>query len=920
MPIFTSPEMTPLEVQNWEYTRGFDNKLDELLNAINAFKISVEGNNQTIVNMINGVTNYTDGNIASIDGIIENDGILKSNGEIVSVAVPEVDYELPLSFIGPIIKSASREISITRSSVSISGYIHKDDFTLFNNKYNGLPDQTGKTGKVLTSNGSVGSETWETQAVGVIPNAPIIGDTKTKITYDTKGLVTSGDNATTADIADSTDARYCTDAQKTVIGNTSGTNSGDETTATLGAKIQGATAKSTPDDDDVVGFSDVHAANILKSLTWTNIKAFLKSYFDTVYTLGNLGGESVLTISTGLTRSVNTITNDIATGKSGGQAIYGSTLTGEDLNIRSNVVDLDTGSVNFLDTLDASSSTVAATTFAGGVGIAKNLNVDNGTLLVDATNNRVGVNVTPISKIEAADNTTGGSVRGFGLYQYGDTSTAGLLYVRKSRGTEASPTAVQNGDYIMSASPYCYDGANYQRAGFFGFKVNGTVAAGSTPCDFVLFTGANWAGETEKLRVKSTGEMGIGTTEPRKKFDINSSTGDCLCLVYNDSNGSPTYYVDLTVTSAGNLTLTPSGGKVAIGGATQAGYLNLPACTATVPSIVIETGGTPVSSPTPGMIWTNGNKLMYRVAGGWSIDLTLGYGSGTSGPFQDIAIDGEANRAIYMQRETSGAGKNLTESAGGCQAGASNSNGGTLYLNPGISTCRGYGQVVIGRTIRSAGGVSASTLNAGGNGYSIGDVFTIVSPGGSGATGQVLTLSGSAVATYIMLTSGTGMVVANALTTTVAPAGGTGLKINVTAVTGTSDNTVCANIISFPSAQLTSGVDVNLFEVALPNSLDCGGFTFTATCTGKNSTDYAVVTGFGYGSYGNTGGTCTGTGSFTGNLQWQTSSAIAVNSVKCTGGTAKVTVSINVSCALTGVVMLIFPTIFNNSSNTITLL
>ena len=61
----------------------------------------------------------------------------------------------------------------------------------------------------------------------VIANAAIVGATKTKITYDAKGLITSGADATTADIADSANARYCTDAQKTVIGNTSGTNSGD---------------------------------------------------------------------------------------------------------------------------------------------------------------------------------------------------------------------------------------------------------------------------------------------------------------------------------------------------------------------------------------------------------------------------------------------------------------------------------------------------------------------------------------------------------------------------------------------------------------------------------------------------------------------------------------------------------------------
>jgi hypothetical protein len=63
-------------------------------------------------------------------------------------------------------------------------------------------------------------------------NAAITGATKTKITFDAKGLVTSGADATTADIADSTNKRYVTDAQATVIGNTSGTNTGDNATNT----------------------------------------------------------------------------------------------------------------------------------------------------------------------------------------------------------------------------------------------------------------------------------------------------------------------------------------------------------------------------------------------------------------------------------------------------------------------------------------------------------------------------------------------------------------------------------------------------------------------------------------------------------------------------------------------------------------
>lgn len=59
-------------------------------------------------------------------------------------------------------------------------------------------------------------------------NAAISGATKTKITYDAKGLVTAGADATTADIADSSNKRYVTDADLTKLSNLSGTNSGDQ--------------------------------------------------------------------------------------------------------------------------------------------------------------------------------------------------------------------------------------------------------------------------------------------------------------------------------------------------------------------------------------------------------------------------------------------------------------------------------------------------------------------------------------------------------------------------------------------------------------------------------------------------------------------------------------------------------------------
>jgi len=80
------------------------------------------------------------------------------------------------------------------------------------------------------ANKPVSTATQTALDLKVDENAAITGATKTKITYDAKGLVTAGADATTADIASSTDKRYVTDAQLVVVGNTSGTNTGDNAT------------------------------------------------------------------------------------------------------------------------------------------------------------------------------------------------------------------------------------------------------------------------------------------------------------------------------------------------------------------------------------------------------------------------------------------------------------------------------------------------------------------------------------------------------------------------------------------------------------------------------------------------------------------------------------------------------------------
>lgn len=66
------------------------------------------------------------------------------------------------------------------------------------------------------------TQTWVNAQGFLVANTPITGATKTKVTYDSTGRVTGGADATTADIADSTNKRYVTDAQLTAIGTISG--------------------------------------------------------------------------------------------------------------------------------------------------------------------------------------------------------------------------------------------------------------------------------------------------------------------------------------------------------------------------------------------------------------------------------------------------------------------------------------------------------------------------------------------------------------------------------------------------------------------------------------------------------------------------------------------------------------------------
>lgn len=64
------------------------------------------------------------------------------------------------------------------------------------------------------------------------------------------------------------------------------------------------------------------------------------------------------------------------------------------------------------------------------------------------------------------------------------------------------------------------------------------------------------------MTILTTGDVGVGTTAPDARLEINHATGDNLRLTYNDSNGSATAYTDFSLASDGDLTIDSAGGAI----------------------------------------------------------------------------------------------------------------------------------------------------------------------------------------------------------------------------------------------------------------------------------------------------------------------------------------------------------------------
>lgn len=80
-----------------------------------------------------------------------------------------------------------------------------------------------------------------------------------------------------------------------------------------------------------------------------------------------------------------------------------------------------------------------------------------------------------------------------------------LVFLRRSRGTLDSPSAVQDGDYQGSLIASGYDGNSFEQGASINFETDGTVSDGNVPTGVSIETGENFAGRLVRLLINSTG-------------------------------------------------------------------------------------------------------------------------------------------------------------------------------------------------------------------------------------------------------------------------------------------------------------------------------------------------------------------------------------------------------------------------------
>ena len=235
----------------------------------------------------------------------------------------------------------------------------------------------------------------------------------------------------------------------------------------------------------------------------------------------------------------------------------------------------------------------------------------------------VGVgSVTPAAKLHVAETVTT-SPRGIMSSQHSTGTDGARFHMRKSRGTNATPTVIVTGDVLGRLVASGYDGTAYLEMGAIDIVSSGTIGTNRVPTEmrFLVATDAAPSVLTQRMVIDKAGNVGVGTANPATPLEVVGS------IMISKTMGSTAYlslfqagvtdWLIANQATTGNLYFKPGGaksiywyydafnigmalsaaGNVGIGTAAPTPALHLPPSSTARASLRVLAGAAPTSPP-----------------------------------------------------------------------------------------------------------------------------------------------------------------------------------------------------------------------------------------------------------------------------------------------------------------------------------
>jgi hypothetical protein len=306
-------------------------------------------------------------------------------------------------------------------------------------------------------------------------------------------------------------------------------------------------------------------------------------------------------------------------------------------------------------------------------------------LFLDTANSRVGIGTSsPSVALDVQGTSTAAST--ISATRFAADATATQAVIRKSRGATVGTNAtVTTSDSVGAVSFEGADGTGYDVVGRIRVLA-GTVAAGNIPGVMLLETADSTGAITERVRIDSTGKVGIGVASPVYVLDVAGGNGNGIR--YTSTGGVTTIVADSggTIGQVGTITnhplrlITNSSEKALI---TTGGQIQVGDGSAAAP--VLSFG----SDPDTGIFRPSADQIGISLGGTTRLYMTgqsAYFGNGVS----------SAAPSVPTIRATAGSGTNIA--------------GADLQLAGGEGTGSGAGGAI--RLFTAAAGTSGTTLNA----------------------------------------------------------------------------------------------------------------------------------------------------------------------------------------------------------------